>query len=219
MPETDTTLTPEQQAAAAALAQQAPAASSAAGENWKARFDGLVKKTEDLVLRIRQLETELATKTSENEQLGGQLSLKDVEKSAAVGERDKNIETLIQTNQATQTELARLKAMELKLKVATEMGKPELMTLAATIPDVTDPEALKVIMKNIDDYSRLQVKAREEQLLAGVTITAGGNGAPAGPGSDEEWRRKIEAAPLGTRERAKVTEDYGVWLTAQHTRR
>jgi hypothetical protein len=218
MPETDTTLTPEQQAAAA-LAQQAPAASTAATEDWKKRYDGLVKKTEELVTQIRQLTADLAAKTSECEQLGGQLSLKDVEKSAAVGERDKNIEKLIQDNQVAQTELARLKALELKLKVATDMKKPELMALASNIPDITDPEALKVIMQNIDDYATLQVKARESQLLAGVTITAGGNTAPAGPGSDEEWRRKIEAAPLGSRERGKLTEDYGVWLTNQHTRR
>lgn len=216
MPETDTTLTPEQQVTTPA--QQAPAAPSPADGEWKKRYDGLVKKTEELVKQIQQLTADLAAKTSENEQLGGQLSLKDVEKSAAVGERDKNIEKLIQDNQVTQTELARLKAMELKLKVATEMGKPELMTLAATIPDVTDPEALKVIMKNIDDYSAMQVKAREAQLLAGVTITAGGNAAPAGPGSDEEWRRAIEKAPLGSRERMKVAEDYGVWLNNQHRR-
>ena len=47
------------------------------------------------------------------------------------------IQQLAQTNQASQTELARLKALELKLKTAIELNKPELISLFKTIPDVT----------------------------------------------------------------------------------
>ncbi len=183
------------------------------GENWEARFKGLQASTQALAEQIKTLQAELAAKTSENERLGAQLGLKDVEKTAAVGERDKTIEQLTQTNQSAQTELDRLKALELKVKTAIELKKPELIALLDTIPNATDPEALKTIMKSIDDYAALQVKARETQLLAGGGMPAGGSPAPApGPQTQEEWQKAIDKEPLGSKKRAQLMDDYGDWL-------
>ena len=206
-----TAQTPVQQAQAPV--QQAPAAPQQPQEDWKPRYDGLVKKTEELVGQIKMYQTELAAKTSEIEQMHGQLSLKDVEKSAAVGERDKSIEKLVLDNQSAQKELERLKALELKIQVANKLGQPELIRLADTIPNMTDPDAMETVMKNIADYTATAVKAREAQLLAGAGVTAGGGSAPApGPGSRDEWLRAINNSTLGTKDRQKLIDDYGDWL-------
>jgi len=216
MPE-DTALTPDQQVRTPDQQASAPAQQQQGGEDWKKRYDGLVKKTEELVGEIKTLKAELATKTSEIEQLNGQLSLKDVEKSAAVGERDKNIEKLVLDNQSAQKELERLKALELKIKVANELGQPELIKLADTIPNMTDEDALKTVMKNIADYASIKVQEREKQILAGTAPIAGTGNAPApGPSSQNEWMEHIEKFPLGSRDRATALDKYGQWLEDTH---
>ena len=214
-----TTPTPEQQGTTPA--QQAPVTSPAPqGENWEARYKGLVPTVQNLTEQVKAIQAELAAKVSEIERLNGQLGLKEVEKTAAVGERDNQIQQLAQTNQASQTELARLKALELKLNTAIELNKPELISLFKTIPDVPDPVALKTIMTSIDDYAALKVKGRETQLLAGTGMPAGGAPAPAaGPQSQSEWQAAIEKAPLGSKERANLMDSYGDWLQKTFDRR
>lgn len=200
--------------------QQAPATPPTnAGEDWKARYDGMVKAMQERVERNKQLEAELANKVSEIERLNSQLGLKDVEKTAAVGDRDKTIEELTKSSLEAQKELERLKALELKIQVANELGAPELIKIADTIPNMTDKDALAVVMKNINEYAAMQVKAREAQLLAGTGIVAGT--APANvsaPASQDEWIRKIESEPLGSKKRAQLMDDYGVWLENTHRR-
>ena len=212
MPEPETT-TPEQQVTTTPAQQEQVKPPQPQGDDWEARYKGLVPNVQKLTEQVKALQTELATKVSEIERLTGQLGLKDVEKTAAVGEATKTIEQLTQTNQASQTELARLQALELKVKTAVELKKPELISLLDTIPNVTDPEALKTIMTSIDDYAAMQVKTREAQLLAGTGMPAGGSPVPtAGPQSQEEWQRAIEKAPLGSKERANLMDNYGDWL-------
>ncbi len=190
------------------------------GEDWEGRYKGLVPTVQKLTEQVKAIQAELAAKVSEIERLNGQLGLKDVEKTAAVGERDKTIQELTQTSQSYQAEMARLKALELKVKTAIELKKPELIGLMDTIPNVTDPEALKTIMKSIDDYAALQVKTRETQLLSGTGMPAGGAPAPsAGPQSQEEWMKAIEKSPLGSKDRAQLMNDYGDWLQKTFNRR
>ena len=218
MPE-PTTTTPEQQAQAPAQQVQ-QVTPPPQGENWEARYKGLVPNVQNLTEQVKTIQAELAAKVSEIERLTGQLGLKDVEKTAAVGERDKTIQELTQTSQSTQTELARLKALELKVKTAIELKKPELIGLLDTIPNVTDPEALKTIMTSIDDYAAMRVRSRETQLLSGTGMPAGGSPVPAaGPQTQEEWMKAIEKAPLGSKDRAKLMDDYGDWLQKTYDRR
>lgn len=206
-----TTPTPEQQVTTPA--QQVPVTPPPQGEDWEGRYKGLVPTVQKLTEQVKAIQAELAVKVSEVERLNGQLGLKDVEKTAAVGERDKTIQELTQASQANQTELARLKALELKIKTANELGKPELIGLVNTIPDVTDPEALKTIMKSIDDYAALKVQSREKQLLSGTGMPAGTGPMPAaGPQTQDEWMRAIEKSPLGSKDRAQLMNDYGDWL-------
>ena len=200
--------------------QQAPAASAAPTENWKERYDGLNKKVQELVLQARSLEEQLGSKSSELEQLRSQLTVKDTEKTVAVSERDKQIETLMKQSQTAESELRRLKALELKLKVAQDLKRPELIDIAKHIPDLEDEEALKVVMQDFARFTDEAVKAREEQLLAGVTLNAGGSQAKeAGPSTEQEWVRAIERATLGSRERRELMDAYGDWLEKTHNRR
>lgn len=209
--------TPDQQANPG---QQAPAASTPPVENWKERYDGLNKKVQELVLQARSLEEQLGSKSSELEQLRSQLSIKDTEKTVAVGERDKQIENLLQQNQTAEGELRRLKALEMKIKVAQELKRPELVELAKHIPDLEDAEALKVVMQDLARFADDAVKAREEQLLAGVTLNAGGSQVKeAGPATEQEWVRAIEKATLGSRERRELMDAYGDWLEKTNSRR
>ena len=57
----------------------------------KARFDGLVRKVEELTLTNRGLTDNLTQTSSEKEQLTGQLAIKDTDKAAAVGEYQKQL--------------------------------------------------------------------------------------------------------------------------------
>lgn len=216
---TDIAQTPDQQVQAPG--QQAPAAPAAPAEDWKSRYDGLVKKTEQLVGEKRTLETELATLRTQIEQLNGQLSLKDVEKTAAVGERDKQLQAYVQQVTQAEAELKRLKALELKLQVANELGDPSLLKIAQHIPDLADPEALKVVMKDFAGFVSERVQAREKQLLAGTGVIGGVvQTTPAKPQSDSEWRAQIAEIPFSEPEkRRRALDDYGKWLQEQNTRR
>ena len=187
--------------------QQAPAASgSTAPEGFieLARYNGLVKKVEELTLSNRTLSDQLTQKTSEAEQLKGQLAVKDTEKTVAVSERDKKLQETLTTNTALQKELDELRGLKLKVEVANELGHPELMKIAGNIPNLTDKEALKVVMSDFAGFVDTAVKAREQQLLAGVTPMGGGPAAsPAMPANEKGWEDYINKFDLGTSERAE----------------
>ncbi len=213
---TDIAQTPDQPVQASG--QQAPAAPAAPAEDWKSRYDGLVRKVEQLVTEGRAKDNELATLRTQIEQLNAQLGLKDVEKSVAVSERDKQIQELVSGKSTAEKELARLQALELKLKVATELGRPELMKIAQTIPDVPDEEALRTIMKSTLDLVDDAVKAREQQILGGVVPAAGIVPAAAGaPQSEAEWLARLERT-TDPRDRSTILDEYGDWLQSKHSR-
>ena len=200
--------------------QQTPVPSAPPAEDWKKRYDGLNVKVQDLVVKIRDLEGQLGGKSSELEQLNAQLSIKDTEKLVAVSERDKQIETLLTQTQSAQMEMRRLKALELKMKVAQDLKRPELIEIARHIPDLEDEEALKTVMTDFARFTDTAVKAREDQLLAGVTVNAGGSQVKeAGPATEHEWQAHIDRAALGSRDRRERMDAYGDWLENTHNRR
>lgn len=216
-PETPTT--PVQPAPAPVQPAVGTPAPTDAGTDWKARYDGLVRKVEELTLRGRDLEGQLVTKNSETEQLRVQLTVKDAEKSAAVGERDTRINTFVTEASQMQSDLDRLRALELKLKVANDLGRPELMKIADRIPAVTDEEALKTIMGDFANFVDTAVQQREQQLMAGITPGyAPPTASSAAPQSEEGWLQRIEGLPLGSPERGRALTDYGAFLEQKHQR-
>lgn len=191
---------------------QDPPTAPPATENWEARYKGLQPKVEELTVGNRNLNAQLTEKISEIERLQAQLSGKDVEKNAAVGEYTKQLEEKVTALQQTETELAELRALQLKVEVANELGRPELIKLADQIGNVTDKEALKTIMTNFSDFVDVQVKQRTDQLLSGITPVNTAAPEPSAPQSYEAWEQKVEALPLGTPERAQAIDAMGEWL-------
>jgi hypothetical protein len=186
--------------------------------DWKARYDGLVRKVEELTLTNRTLNDQLGTKTSELEQLRSQLVVKDAEKSASVSQRDQLLQSITQEKTALEGELADLRGLKLKVEAIQELGRPELLRVAHRIPGMTDKEALKVVLQDFAGLVDEQVSAREKQLLAGVTpaVSSAGNVKAADPSSEQDWERLINAKPLGSRERQQAFDQYYVWLEQKH---
>jgi hypothetical protein len=221
MPDTEPTPveqapTPQQQPSSAPNAQ--PSDGPPSGYVEKARFDGLVRKVEELTLSNRSLNDQLAAKTSEVEQLKGQLTVKDTEKTVAVGERDKSLQTALTENAELQKELTELRALKLKIDTINEIQKPELLKIINHIPNLTDGEALKVVMTDFAGFGDSLVKQREEQLLSGLTPTGGGPAVqPSTPSTAKAWQEHVNSLPLGSTERGKAMDDYGDWLEKQHS--
>lgn len=216
---TDTPQTPVEQNPSQ---QQVPAPSGSAPDGFIeiARYNGLVRKVEELTLSNRSLNEQLASKSSEIEQLKGQLSIKDTEKTVAVGERDKSLQEAITEKTKLEAELTELRGLKLKLEVANELKRPDLLKLAERIPSLTDKEALKAIMQDFASFADEAVKSREQQLLAGVMPVASGSsgGAPSMPTTERGWDDYIDKFDLGTPERMKAMDDYGDWLQSKHSK-
>ena len=194
--------------------QQVPGTTSTPpSEDYKKRFDGAILKIQELTLKSRETEAELAKKASEIEQLQAQLGLKDVEKTAAVGERDKQLQQYVTTSQQLQAELKALKALELKVKVVKKLNRPELLKIIDHIPALEDEATLETVMKDFAGFADDLVSNREKQLLAGVTPGVGaGAQTPSRPATAEGWESYINGLTLGSKDRAKALDEYGDWL-------
>jgi hypothetical protein len=202
--------------------QQDKGKSGAAPEGYieLARYNGLIRKVEELTLANRDLNAQLVTKASEIEQLKSQLGIKDVEKQVAVSERDKSLNITLADLSKANEELVTLRSLRAKVNVANKLNRPELVKLAERIPNVTDEQILEGIMQDFARFADDAVKAREQQLLSGISLPIGPGsigGAGAGnPASKEEWMKRINKAPLGSDERNKAVHDYGDWLEKQN---
>ena len=183
-----------------------------------ARYNGLVRKVEQLTLDNRSLTEQLTAKTSETEQLRAQLSVKDTEKSAAVSERDRQLQEAITSRTTLETEVSELRALKLKLDTIKKLNRPDLVRIADKIPNMTDAEALETVLKEFASFADEAATAREKQLLAGITPGPGSSktAAPGLPTSDKEWNAYIEKQPLGSEDRQKAWDSYWVWLETQH---
>jgi len=188
------------------------------GDVDASNYAELVKKVEELTLVNRGLTEQLAGLSSVKEQLTQQLTIKDTEKQVAVGEHSKRLQDALTAQAATQTELDSLRALKLQVEVATELGRPDLLKLASRLPAMTDKEALKTVMQDFASFADEAVRAREKQLLGGVTpaIGTGGGAGVAGPASKDAWESHINGLALGSPERKKAMNDYGDWLERQY---
>lgn len=197
--------------------QQQPQANPPANQGeLQARLNGAIQKIQELTLSNRDLTAQLTQKTSEIEQLKAQIGLKDVEKVAAVGERDKQLNDALQKVQQLEKSNADLQGLALKLKVAKELKRPELINILDRIPSLTDETVLRDVMNDFIGFADGLVKEREKQILAGYTPDLGPGGvSKPGPADERQWQDKINSLPLGSPERAKAFNDYGDWLEAR----
>lgn len=178
----------------------------------KKRFDGLQLKVQELVEAKKATDALLAQKDAEIARLSGEITLKDTEKNVSIAERDKQLQEVVQSKSQAEAELAELRALKLKLEVVDELGRPELVKVLKSVPNLTDKDALKVVLEDFARFGDESAAARERQLLAGVTPpVSAAQASGASPQSHEAWTRHIESLPLGSTERAKAMDDYWSW--------
>lgn len=166
-------------------------------EDWKPRYDGAVRKMQELTETIKSLQGQLETKSSEIEQLNTQLSSKDAEFGMTRKELEEKLNAFQTENEQAKGELSKLRAFNTKVEVAKELGHPELIKILDTFPDTDDKDSLKKSMELVANFTLEQVKSRETELTAGVTpnITA-----PAGtplPKTAADWDKYIQSLPPG----------------------
>ncbi|MCK5308927.1 MAG: hypothetical protein KAJ73_09970 [Zetaproteobacteria bacterium] len=187
------------------------------GVNWEARYKGMVKKVEELTLGSQSKDTQLSEKVSEIERLSAELGLKDTEKTVAVGERDKQLTVLSEAKSASDTELARLRSLEMKVKIANKIGSPGMLAIVDSIPSVDDEEALEALMKNISDWGDQKVKVRETELLAGVTPDVTATPAQVDlPTTNEDWQAHVQKLPMKSVEREQAMTAWRDWGLSQN---
>ncbi|HEY45699.1 MAG TPA: hypothetical protein G4O14_02810 [Anaerolineae bacterium] len=193
-----------------------PAGSTPDGFVEKGRFDGAIRKIEELTIASRSHAEELKAKDLEIERLTASLSSKDIEKTVAVGERDKNLETALTENQALLTEVQQLRAYKMKVETAREMGRPELIQILDKIPDLADAEVLKSVMADFVKFREDGIKERETALLSGITPPAPPiHNAPEKPTTGEGWSAYVNKFPIGSKERQAAFDEWGDWQIAQ----
>jgi len=175
------------------------------------RYTGAIQKIETLALSQKDLQQQIADKSSSLEQLNSQLAEADALRNTSLGEKDTEITGL----QGQITDLtasnAALKSLEVKINTLKEVGRPDLLPILEHLPDTTDPEKLKEALNAMAGTVDSAVKARSEQLLSGVVDTPSISASSA-PDTPEGWVKHIESLPLGTPERDKAFDDYGAFL-------
>ena len=147
-----------------------------------------------------------------------QLDAKETEKTIAVSERDKKIQDALTAQTAADKELADLRAMQRKVKVAKALGRSDLLEIMDAIPNLEDEEALKSVFETFTGYADKQVKRREQELLSGVTPPVASTQTTAQvPASKDGWQKFINSKPLGSAERVTAQDQYWDWLSAQNS--
>jgi hypothetical protein len=185
-------------------------------DDYKPRYDGLLRKTEELTLTNRSQAEQLLSKASEIERLTAQLASKEVEKTAAVGERDRKYEEALKSNLAQDAELNDLRGMKAKIKIMKEMGQPQLLQIIDRIPNMADEEVLRGVMKDFSDFANDLVSAREKQLLSGTTPAFGTppptKPTPANPAA---WEKLLNSLPAGSKDHSEAMDAYWQWTNTQ----
>jgi len=184
--------------------------------DWEARYKGSVLLVEELTIANRDHVTQQQAQTSEIERLTTALGTKDIEKTVAVSERDKNLEAALIVNAAQDTELVQLRAHKLKVDLANELGHPELITILDSIPTMIDPEVQKTVMMDFVNFREAGIQEREKALLSGVTPPVSPViSAPVMPTTAKGWQDKLNELPLGSAERQKVSDQWYDWMRQQ----
>jgi chromosome segregation ATPase len=191
--------------------QQSDDNQSGGSENWEARFKGLQRKYNVLVETKGELDNQLADERAKREQIQKQLDTLSNEKESLTAENKKKIDELTASlNEKDQT-LSELSYVQKKVKVANELGHPELLQLIETIPNTDDEERIKESMKTILGFTKSQIEAREQQITEGLSPgEAGGSEQPL-PSTEEGWMEMIDKLPLGSDKRQEAMDAYFDW--------
>lgn len=213
MTEQTTGTTPGEQAPGDQVAppQQAPD-----GFIEKARYTGAVQKIEALTNAQKQLNDELAAKSSMLEQLNQRLAEMEAAQASTIKVKDASIGEL-QSNMGTlQQELETLKAFKSKADLAKSMGRPDLLTVLEYLPNTGDENFLKQAITDLAAFAENAASLREQQLRAGLIDTTTTKPTSTTPVTPEAWVKHIESLPLGSPERVQAADRFGEWLKQQN---
>lgn len=179
--------------------------------DWESRYKGASTVINNQAEKIKALEAQLSSLTSEAEQSKSQLGVKDVEKSIAIGEYQKQLEKALTENSQATNELRELRAVKAKIELARKLNAPELLPILDSIPYVDNPEAMETIMKGFIGWGNDLVSRREKELRAGVTPPVGPSTQISTPQNGVDWQKHINNLPLGSPERQKAMDDWWQW--------
>lgn len=183
--------------------------------DWEARYKGASQKINELTTEIAGLKAQLSANASDMEQLRTSLSVKDVEKDAAVGSYKTQLEKAMADTNAAASELKELRALKAKLEMTKKLNAPHLVPILDKIPFVESPEAMEEVMKTFLDWGKELVTEREKQLLAGVTPPPAAATTPAKtlPTTSKDWQAYVNSFPPGSPEREQAYEQW--WKAGQ----
>ena len=180
----------------------------------KERYTGLVQKVETLTGSLNDAQKALSDKDIAIATLQSQFENAQGESETALKAKEVELTTL-STSLAEQAEkLAVLEAMKLKISVAREMGRSDLMPILDHVPDSTDPEQVKSSLAAFAKLADDAAASREKQLRSGITDTPHETKS-AGPTTQAAWLAHIQEMTIGTPEREKALKDYGAFMRSQ----
>lgn len=184
---------------------------------WEKRYKGMVPKVEELTKQVRDLQTQLQTKTSETERLSADLGLKDVEKASITDEMKRKYEELFTNNNQATSELRELRALKDKMDLVKEIGDPRLYKVIEKLPHSEDKEIMRNLFMDFSGIFEEAAKEREKQILAGVTPPTASTQAETviAPSSPEEWTKHINSFIPGSPEKQKAMDSYWRWGESQ----
>jgi hypothetical protein len=180
----------------------------------KKRLDGALQKIEELTLSQKALAETGTTKDQTLAQRDAKIAELEAQKQAEIAKYDTMLQDLNAKYLNAQNELSKGAALQRKLKAITASGHTELLAIVDTLPaEASDEDQLKTV-ERFYGFAQNLVKAREKEILAGVTDGAGGTGAgngggtPPVPQNDDEWTKKINSLPVGSKERQAAWDAY-----------
>jgi len=182
-------------------------------DNWEERFKGLQRKFNTLMEAKGDLEGQLAAQHTTNADKDQQLATLSNEKDSLQLSTQQKIEELTSQISEKDKSLSELSQMQLKVKVANELGHPELLQLIDTIPGTDDPEKVESAFKTILGFTKSQIEQREKQLSEGLMP---GDAPPDGktmPSTEQGWTNLIDSLQLGSEERDDAFDKYFKWMS------
>jgi len=177
-------------------------------DNWEDRFKGLQRKFNTLMETNGALESQLAEIRLAREEKEKQLATLSNEKDSIQQKTQKQIDDLSAQLQEKEQKLSELSQMQLKVKVANDLGHPELLQLIDTIPNTDDPEQIEGAMKTILDFTQTRVAQREQQLSEGLMPGETATDGSTLPSTEQGWVEMIDKLPLGSSEREEAMDKY-----------
>ena len=188
--------------------------------DWEARYKGLQAvlqpKYDAAISENRTLTERIATLTSEVEQLKLQSGTAGAERDRVVADLTAQVSTLTQQNIQLSAQLTPLDQLNKKVRLASTLGLNDLLPVIEHIPYMDNEEALKEVMSNFAKIGDAKVRAREQQLLGGVTpTTAPLNQSPALPTTSDGWRKYTEDPNITRQERDNRFAAWRTWGVGQ----